>query len=126
MLRVLRGVGQRGVRADRDALHALGAVLGDVERGFAAGDVFGGGVAGGGGDDAHGGERRGGLIVAEVGAELGVEVVDAGDRRTRALAGGRRCGTAAAVAQLPASPSGNRFEDGQQRLAAQGGVVGGG
>ena len=33
---ILRGVGQRGVGADRDALHALGAVLGDVERGFAA------------------------------------------------------------------------------------------
>ena len=85
---VLRGVGQRGVGADGDALHALGAVLGDVERGFAAGDVLGGGVAGGRGDDAHGAERRGGLVVAEAGAELGVEVGDAGDGRTRALAGG--------------------------------------
>ena len=85
---VLRGVGQGGVGADGDALHALGAVFGDVERGFAAGDVFGGRVAGGGGDDAHGRERRGGLVVAEVGAELGVEVGDAGDGR--ALRPGRR------------------------------------
>ena len=62
---ILRGVGQRGVGADGDALHALGAVFGDVERGFAAGDIFGSGVAGGRGDDAHGGEWRGGLVVAD-------------------------------------------------------------
>ena len=37
---ILRGVGQGGVRADGDALHALGAVFRNVERGFAAGDVF--------------------------------------------------------------------------------------
>jgi hypothetical protein len=85
---ILRGVGQRGVRADGDALHALGAVFGDVERGFAAGDVLGGRVAGGGGDDAHGRERRGGLVVAIGGAELGVEGGDGADGSARALAGG--------------------------------------
>ncbi len=37
---ILRGVGQRGVGADRDALHALGAVLRDVERGFATGYIL--------------------------------------------------------------------------------------
>ena len=71
---ILRGVGQRGVRADRDALHALRAVLGDVERRLAAGDVLGGRVAGARGHDAHGGERRCRLVVAEAGAEFGVEL----------------------------------------------------
>ena len=37
---VLRAVGQGGIGADGDALHALGAVFGNVERGFAAGHVF--------------------------------------------------------------------------------------
>ena len=92
---VLRGVGQSGVGADRDALHALGAVLRDEERGFAAGHVLGGRVAGGGGDHAHGRERRGGLVVTEMSAELGVEVCKASERRALDLAGGQRVRAAA-------------------------------
>ena len=80
---VLRGVGQGGIRADGDALHALRAVFGDVERRFAAGDIFRGRVAGGRGNHAHGRERRGRLVVAEVRAELGVEGGDAGNGRAR-------------------------------------------
>ena len=72
---ILRAVGEGCIGTDGDALHALGAVLGNVERSFAAGNVLGRGVAGGGGDDAHSGERRGRLVVAKVRAEFGVEDV---------------------------------------------------
>lgn len=65
---VLRGVGQRGVGTRRNALHALGAVFGDVDGSLAAGDVFGLGGAGAGAHDADGREGAGGLVVAEAGA----------------------------------------------------------
>ncbi len=126
---VLRGVGQGGVGADRDALHALGAVFGNVERGFAAGDVLGGGVAGGRGDDAHGAEGGGGLVVAEAGAEFGVEGGDGGDGRAgrltlggwgRAAAAGGAGGPGAAFGSV----GGDFFEDGQEGLAAEGGAIG--
>ncbi len=95
---VLRRVGQGRVRADGDALHALGAVFGDEQRGFAARHVFAGGVAGSRGDDAHGRERGGRLVIAEGGAEFGVEVGDAGDGRARALTGRHGRGTATGAA----------------------------
>ena len=118
----LRGVGQRGVRADRDALHALGAVLGDVERRFAAGDVLRGRVAGGRCDHAHGRERRGGLVVAEL------ERNSASKAATLAmgcayLSSRRQCGAAAGTAR---SAGGGEFKNGQQRLAAEGRLVGSG
>ena len=95
---ILRRVGQRRVRTDRDAVHALGAVFGDEERGLAAGYVLRGGVAGGRGDHPHGGEGRGGLMVAELGAELGVEAGDGGERRARGLAGRQRVSAATGAA----------------------------
>ena len=126
VLKVLRAVGQRGVGADGNALHALGAVFGDVERGLAAGDVLGSGVAGACGNDAQGAKRSGGLIVAQAGAELGVECVDAGDGRARRLAGGHFVRAAAAVGAGGAHFDGDCFENGKQRFAAKRRVVSGG
>ena len=82
---ILRGVGQSRVRADGDALHALRAVFRDEVRSFAAGNILGGGVACGGGDEADGGERRGGLVIAEVRAELCIEAGEGGQRSARGL-----------------------------------------
>ena len=69
-------------------------------------------------------ERRCRLVVAEAGAELGVEGVDGGDRRTRSLvqreavwSGSRRW-----CSSPPPTVAISRI--GQQRLAAQRGVVG--
>ncbi len=118
---ILRGIRQSRIRADGDALHALRAVFRDEERGFAAGNVLGCGVACSGGDHAHGRQRRGRLVIAEVRAELGVEVGHAGQRRASGLAGGHRIGTAAGSA---GAASGNRLQNRQQRMAAQTGVIG--
>jgi len=95
---VLSGVGQSRVRAGRDAIHALRAVFRDEVWSFAAGNVLGSGVAGGGGDEADGRERRGGLVIAEVRTELGIEAGESGERRARGLAGGECVGAAAGTA----------------------------
>ena len=89
---ILRGVGQRGVRADRDALHALRAVLGDVERRLAARDVLGRRVAGARGHDAQG--RRAAWPAGCSRSRSGTRRRtrdEARERRTRGLALGRRC-----------------------------------
>ena len=71
---VLRHVGQRGVRAGGDAFHALRAILGDINRRFAAGDVLGLGRARAGAHDAERRERAGRLVIAEAVAEFGIEL----------------------------------------------------
>ena len=124
---VLRAVGQRRIGADADALHALRAILRNVERRFAAGDVLGCGVACGCGNYAHGRKRRGRLVVAEVRTELGVEGFDGGDWRARPLPLGRGVRTAAGAGgagRLSEFRNCDFFKDGQQRLAAEAGVIG--
>ena len=117
---ILRGVGQRGVWADGDAIHALGAVLGNEERGLTSGYVFRCSVAGGGGNHAHGRERRGGLVIAKVCAELGVEGGDAGQRSARGLTGGQRVGAATSAAS---AACGDLLKNRHQSRAAQGRMV---
>ena len=78
---VLRGVGQGGVRAGGDALHALGAILGNINRRLAAGDVFALRRADTRTHQAHAGQRAGRLVVAQVIAELGVELGHGLERR---------------------------------------------
>jgi hypothetical protein len=80
-IEVLRAVGERRVGTDRDALHALRAVLGNVERRLAARDVLRRRVAAAGRHDA---DRRVGvrrLVVAQPSAEERVELLDPRDRR---------------------------------------------
>ena len=78
---VLRGVGQGGVGAGGDALHALGAVLGNVNRRLAAGDVFALRRADARAHQAHAGQRAGRLMVAKVIAVLGVKLGHGLERR---------------------------------------------
>jgi hypothetical protein len=102
-------VGQRRIGANGDALHALRAVFGNVERGFAAGDVLGCGVAGGGGDHAHGGQRRGWLVIAEVERNSASKLATLAKRRALGLAGGQRVGTAAASAGASEAATASRI-----------------
>ena len=119
---VLRAVWQRRIGADRDALHALRAVFRDVERRFAPGDVLRRRVAASRRHDAERGVRRRRLVVAEVGAELGVEGSNPRERRALGLALGdwmRPAAAALAIADILG------WNQRQQRLAAHAGPVGG-
>ena len=87
---ILRAIGQRRIRTNHDALHALRAIFGNVERGFAARDVLGRGVAAAGGHDSHRHKRRGWLVVPVVGAELGIERRDSRQRCALGLTAGKR------------------------------------
>ena len=83
---ILRAVGQCGIRTDGDAFHALGAVLGNVQRRLAPGDVLRCRVAASCSHDTQGSQRRRGLVVSVVGPELGVERGDSGQGRAFLLA----------------------------------------
>ncbi len=85
---VLRGVGQRRIRAGRDAVHALRAVLGDEDGGLPPGHELGGRGAGPRGQHAGCRVDRGGLVIAEAGPELAVEALAPEHGRT--LLGRRR------------------------------------
>ena len=71
---ILCGVRQGGIRAGGDALHALGAVFGDVNRRLAAGDVFTLCRPDARSHQAHAGQRASRLVVTQVVAKLGVEL----------------------------------------------------
>ena len=76
---VLRSIGQGGVGAGGDALHALGAVLRDVEGGLATRHVLRLGGTGACGHDADCGEGPCGLVIAESIAVFAVELVERED-----------------------------------------------
>ena len=118
---VLRAVGQRGVGADRDALHALRAVFRDVERCFAPGHVLRRGVAAAGGHDAERRIRRRRLVVAVAGAELGVERGNLRERRSLGLTLGHWMRSAAAAEAVAGMLWRNQR---QERLAAHAGPIG--
>ncbi len=88
-LEVLRAVGERRVRADRDALHALRAVLRDEEGRLAPGHVLRGGVAAARSHHAQGGQRRRGRVVSVPSPELRVESGDGGKRGALVLPFGK-------------------------------------
>ena len=120
-LQVLRAVGQRRVRTDRDALHALRAVLGDIERRLPARHIFRRRVAAARGHDAERGIGVRGLVVPVARPEHLVELLDPRQRRAFALAFGNLMRTASRPAPVPVAVPG---EDRQERLATHAGSIG--
>ena len=115
-LEILRAVRQRRIGTDRDALHALRAVLGNVERRLAARDVLRRRVAAAGRHDPDRRQRRRRLVVAEAGAELLVERFDARQRRALVLTLRNRVRAASRSTAVAVAVAGQHR---QQRLAAQ-------
>ena len=122
---ILRGVGQGGVRAGGDALHALGAVFRDVNWGFTAGDVLALRRATGGAHHAKAGECAGWLVIAKLITELGVKLRHGLERRARlALRHGAAWAATAFAAGGGRHLDGGGVYRGQQRVAHAGGVLG--
>ena len=117
---ILRAIGKRGVGADRDALHALRAVLGDIERRFPTRHVLRRRVAAARRHDAERRQRSCGLVVAESRPEQRVERRDLRERRSLGLAFGVLVRTAPGPAPFFVSIA---REDGQERTAAQRGPI---
>ena len=119
---VLRAVWQRRVGADRDALHALRAVLRNVKRRLPACDILRRRIAAARAitpSDASGSRC---LVIAEAGAEFCVERRDARQRRALRLPLGNRMRSAARAAAVAVPVA---ADDRQQRLAAQRRAIGG-
>src|SRR5439155_6662191 len=92
---VLGSIGQSGVRAGSDALHALSAVLSYIDRCFAPGDIFGLSRAGACAHDTNRSQRAGGLMIGVAVAEFGIELRQSLESITRSLGRGRGDGAAA-------------------------------
>src|SRR5208282_1062289 len=125
-LYILRTVGQGGIGAGHDTLHALGAVFGDEERGDETRDILRRRIAAGSGYDAYRSESRRRLVVSVARAELGIEGRDPSERSALGLASGHGERTAsemesvAVIALIVAIPN---YDLRQKRHTAQRGAI---
>src|SRR5205814_3385920 len=96
----------------------LGAVLSDIDRGFATGNVLGLGGPGAGAHHANRCQRAGGLVIMMPTAEFRIELGQCLERVTGSLRSGSRDRRSATTGAATSGRNHRRLTDGAERRVA--------